>query len=80
MKTYDLSPYYKYSSFRYVPHSVEVNVSVTEQGTGAVVNESQIIAIARSPYVLQFDPGTPTYYKPGLPFIATVRISSRVCL
>ena len=54
------------------PTTMEVNVTVTEKGTGVSANASRLIMVASKPLLLHFLPGTPTLFHPGLPF--TVRV------
>ena len=54
------------------PTTLEVNVTVTEEGTGVSINSSQLVMVASKPLLLHFLPGTPSLFQPGLPFTVKV--------
>jgi CD109 antigen len=63
-------PRYRFSY--YGPIAIQVNVSVTEQGTRVIANSSETVPIVEREYILRFKPGTAGFYKPGLPFSAQI--------
>lgn len=54
------------------PESLELNATVTEQGTIVSYNTSEILTVAIEPYTISFFPGTRSFFKSGLPFFARV--------
>ncbi|KAL3881063.1 hypothetical protein ACJMK2_033259 [Sinanodonta woodiana] len=65
-------------TFRYINYQTfEVSAVVTEDLTGEIASAKEEITFYDVPYKIQFDESMPNYFKPGLIYTGTIKVSKQ---